>query len=144
MSLPELHGWAPAAVVARRLAVTASTVRRRASKGALDVIPNPIGAGALYREKEPTHPLARREGGTAGANRANSVSVDVRGMGRAFGVALEIEAVGVAEIVRELGSARSTAHRTLCRMEERGFLRSAGELPSGPRGGRPRKIWTVA
>lgn len=144
MSLPELHGWLPAAALARREGVSPTTIRRRAAKGAFDVIPNPIGPGALYRAQGAHLHHATDSPGDARTNRENPASVDLRALTRTDRLAFGLGDVSTTDIARELGVSKGTAHRTLCRMEAAGLMARAGQLPSGPRGGRPRTIWRAA
>lgn len=144
MTLPDLHGWLPAAALARREGVAPSTIRRRAARGAFDVIPNPLGPGALYRpaEAHPTDESSAPPG--ARTNRENPPREVVRGLSAVDRLSLAQGEVSVTSIARDLGVSKGTAHRTIERMEARGFLRPAGEVPPGPRGGRPRKVWRAA
>ena len=143
MTLPELHGWLPASALARREGVSPSTIRRRAVSGAYDVIPNPLGAGALYRPAGADPSYLSIPVCASGPNRANPVAVVVRDLSAVERLTLGQGQVSVTELAGELGLSRATAHRTLCRMEQRGYLRRLGESRPGPRGGRPRIIWTA-
>lgn len=141
MNLPELHGWLPASALARREGVSPSTIRRRAVSGAYDVIPNPLGAGALYRPVGARPSPVSRAADPSGTYRENLPGEVVRGLSAVDRLTLGQGEVCASLIARELGVSKGTAHRTIGRMEARGFLRFVGEVPSGPRGGRPRKVW---
>lgn len=142
--LPELHGWLPARACARKKGVSPSTIRRKAAAGVYDVIPNPIGPGALYRPRhlETSECMdAAEDSWTNGKNQPAVVLRDLSALDRlTFGQGQ----VSVTSLARELGVSKGAAHRTLHRMEARGILRRVGETRPGPQGGRPRVIWTVA
>lgn len=144
MTLPELHGWFPARAHARREGVSPSTIRRRAAQGAYDVIPNPVGSGALYREKWANPSESPMGAATARENRENPPAVVLRDLSAVERLTFGAGQVSVTSLAEELGVSKGTAHRTLCRMESRGYLRRLGEARPGPRGGRPRVIWTAA
>ena len=144
MSLPELHGWMPAAVLARREQVTPSTIRRRAARGAYDVIPNPLGPGALYREKSPSGPAPRPEGGSAGQTPIQLHHGAVRGLVRDDRYVLALLPGTAPQIARAAGLSRGGVYRRLRRLERWSFLRCGEAVPPGRRGGRPSYVWTVA
>lgn len=143
MSLPELHGWMPAAVLARREGVTASTVRRRASRGAYDVIPNPLGPGALYREKSAGGPHPRSKGVEAGQTPNQLHHGAVRGLARDDRYVLALLPGAAPQIAREAGLSRGGVYRRLRRMERWGLVRCGESVPSGRRGGRPSYVWSA-
>lgn len=144
MSLPEMHGWFPARAHARREGVTASTIRRRAVRGDYDVIPNPVGSGALYREKGAYPSESPVEATTTRENRENPPAVVLRDLSAVERLTFGLGTISATSLTEELGLSNGAAHRTLERMEQRGVLRRLGEARPGPRGGRPRTIWTAA
>lgn len=143
-TLPQMHGWLPARAHARREGVSPSTIRRRAAQGAYDVIPNPVGCGALYREKCAYPSESPVEASTARENRDNPPAVVLRDLSAVERLTFGLGTISATSLTEELGLSNGAAHRTLERMEERGVLRRLGEARPGPRGGRPRTLWTVA
>lgn len=143
MTLPELNGWAPTAIVARRLGVTPATVRRRASKGLLQSIPNPLGPGALYREIDPGRPALPAMGGQAGQTAREPHHGAVRMMVRDDRYVLGLLPASGVQVARSAGLARGTAYRRLRRLERWGLARRAEVVPPGPQGGRPEVVWRV-
>lgn len=141
MSLPELHGWAPAAVVARRLGVTSSTVRRRAARGVYETIPNPLGPGALYRDAPSERPALRPGGGQAGQTPNQPHHEAIRGMVRDDRYVLGLLPASGVQVARAAGLSRGGAHRRLRRLERWGLVRRAETIPPGPCGGRPEIMW---
>lgn len=141
MTLPELHGWLPAVVMARRLGVTPSTIRRRALRGAYDVIPNPLAHGSLYREKTSAGTGGRISGGEAGQTPNQLHHAAVRGMVRDDRYVLALLPASGAQIARAAGLSRGGAHRRLKRLERWGLVRRAEVVPSGRCGGRPAIVW---
>ena len=141
MSLPDLHGWLPASVLARREGVSASTIRRRAERGLYEVTANPLGPGALYRDKGSTHIQTPVEPATgfravyAGLSRAMGA---VRRDDALALVHLPASATGLADA---LGVSCRTASRMLYRLNRAGLAEPDELVRPGPRGGRPRILW---
>lgn len=141
MTIPELHGWAPAAVVARRAGVTSSTIRRRAARGVYETIPNPLGPGALYRDATPGRPGLPEMGGQPGQTAKQPHREAIRGMVRDDRYVLGLLPASGVQVARASGLSRGGAHRRLRRLERWGLVRRAETLPPGPCGGRPEIVW---
>lgn len=141
MSLPELHGWLPASALARREGVSPSTIRRRAARGAYDVIPSPLGPGALYREKgaDPAGWSVTPPPGFVAV--APPRSAVIRSVGPRDRLVLGVLPASVSGIASHLTLSRGTAGRALARLERVGLACPAEVMPSGPKGGRPAVIW---
>lgn len=139
--LPELHGWLPARVIGRRLGVSPGTVRARARKGLMDVVPNPLGGGGLYREKPPIRPTPQGGGVQARTTAENSHRGQIQGLGRDDGIVFSLLPSSASRIAQELGLAPGTVDRSLKRLERHGFARRGAPQPSGPHGGRPEVVW---
>lgn len=139
--LPDLHGWATAAVTARVLGVTPSTVRRRAAKGLVEAIRNPCGPGLLYRAEPPGRPSTHGSGGAAGETRENPPSDPIRGLRSDDGYALTVLPASATQVARHLGLSAGRASRTLHRLARAGLAERNGPAATGPRGGRPAIIW---
>lgn len=139
--LPELHGWLPTGAMAQRLGISPTTVRRRGREGLLEVAPNPLGRGALYRENPPMRPDLRAGGGSAGQTPNELRLVAIHGLSREDRLTLGQLPSSAPRIARALGLPRSTVYRQLRRLERWGFARRCPPRPSGRRGGRPEVPW---
>ncbi len=138
---PSLEGWATARVLARRLGCSPETVRRRAARGLLEALPNPLGSGAIYRAHTPARPVAAAEGGRPRRTAGNPRSVAVRRLRSGDGAVLACLPCTTSDVAAELGLRSSSAMRVLERLEREGFAVRDGVESSGPRGGRPSVWW---
>jgi hypothetical protein len=116
-------------------------VRARARRGLLEVVPNPICSGALYREKGPIRTTTQEGGVQARTTAENPGHGRISGLGRDDRLVFAHLPSSASRIAHEIGLAPGTVDRCLHRLERAGFARRGDELPSGPHGGRPEVVW---
>lgn len=141
MTLPELHGWLPARVLAAREGVAPSTVRGWASRDLIDAIPNPVGPGRLYRVRTPTSSDDARGGSERLPPVSRAASGPIRAVRGPDLIALDHLPRSAAEVAAALGVCHGTATRRLTRLERAGLAERGETVPPGPRGGRPAIVW---
>lgn len=141
MTLPDLHGWATARMLARRLGVRPDTVRARARRGVLERVPNPLGPGALYRSRPPDTGGDTGKAPKAERTEGNPASVKMRGLRSDDGYALTLLPATTARVASELGVSDGAAWKTLGRLERAGLARRGGTIAPGRQGGRPAQMW---
>ena len=122
---PDLRGWLPTSAMARRLGVSPRTVRRRAASGLLDALPNPLGVGAIYRQKRGMQgetPCAAQNGATGAANARQT---PMRPLAPTDRIVLVLLPSTSPVIAAELGIARSSVE-PMPRAPARGRARAPG------------------
>lgn len=138
---PDLRGWETSSGLAARLGVCPSTIRRRAVLGLLEAIPNPVGPGSLYHEKDPLNPLARPDGKIRRPTAANSSSDELPRVRADDARLLRLLPGSAPSIASDAGEPRSTVAGRLRRLERAGLVTSSTGLPRSC-GGRPPILWS--
>jgi hypothetical protein len=130
-------------MLARRLGVAPSTVRRRAARGLIQAIPNPIGPGALYHANGANPTEDTTTPSLHGRNRDNPDSMPARGLHRDDGYVLTVLPSTATQVAQEAGLSEAAALRCLERLERAGLVWRAEKIPPGRNGGRPAQVWRV-